>query len=75
MSTPCAGPGHPDPANIRAAREAAGDTQTAAAERISSTLRTWQDWERGIARMPPGLWRLYRHVAGIERIPFPRRAA
>jgi hypothetical protein len=35
----------PSPAEIRAAREAAGLTQTAAAELVHAELRTWQHWE------------------------------
>jgi putative transcriptional regulator len=53
---------NPKPAEIKAAREAAGLTQTEAAEVIYSTLRTWQDWEaEGDARrrMHPGLWELW----------------
>ncbi len=50
----------PDPKEIRAAREAAGLSQSAAASLIHSTLRTWQDWEAGKARMHPGLWELFR---------------
>ncbi|MCL5096467.1 MAG: helix-turn-helix domain-containing protein [Candidatus Omnitrophica bacterium] len=50
----------PTPEEVRAAREAAGISQTAAAERIHSTLRTWQDWEAGKARMHSGLWELFR---------------
>lgn len=50
---------NPKPEEIRAAREAASLTQTEAAELIHSTLRTWQDWEAGIARMHPGLWELF----------------
>lgn len=30
-----------------------------AAALIHSTLRTWQDWEAGVARMHPGLWELF----------------
>ncbi|MBP8788262.1 MAG: hypothetical protein KBH41_12500 [Azonexus sp.] len=51
---------NPTPAEIRQARELAGISQTAAAALISSTLRTWQDWEAGKARMHPGLWELFR---------------
>ena len=51
---------HPTPTELRAGRAAAGLTQTAAAHLIHSTLRTWQDWEAGIARMHPGLWALFR---------------
>lgn len=50
---------NPKPEAIRAAREAAGLTQTEAADLVYSTLRTWQDWEAGIARMHPGLWELF----------------
>lgn len=48
----------PTPAEIRAAREAAFLTQTQAAYLVHSKLRTWQDWEAGVARMHPGLWEL-----------------
>jgi DNA (cytosine-5)-methyltransferase 1 len=51
---------NPKPAEIRAARERAGLSQGEAAALIFSTLRTWQDWEAGVARMHPGLWRLFR---------------
>ncbi len=51
---------NPKPDQIRAARDAAGLTQTAAAELIYSTLRTWQDLESGISRMHPGLWELWQ---------------
>lgn len=51
---------NPTPEEVRAARESAGLSQTSAAERIHSTLRTWQDWEAGKARMHPGLWELFR---------------
>jgi DNA-binding transcriptional regulator YiaG len=51
---------NPSPDAIRAAREAAGLSQSSAAELIHSTLRTWQDWEAGKARMHPGLWELFR---------------
>lgn len=49
----------PAPAEIKEARLAAGLSQSAAAAMIHSTLRTWQDWEAGIARMHPGLWELF----------------
>ena len=50
----------PDPAEILAARRAAGLTQTAAAALVHSALRTWQQWEAGDRRMHPGLWELFR---------------
>ena len=50
----------PRPEEIRAARQDSGLSQTAAARLIYSTLRTWQDWEAGIAGMHPGLWELFQ---------------
>lgn len=47
---------NPSPDEIRAAREAAGLSQTAAAEICYSTLRSWQNWEAGAARMHPAIW-------------------
>lgn len=49
----------PDPQQIKNARQSSGLSQTAAAELIHSTLRTWQDWEAGKAKMHPGLWELF----------------
>jgi len=60
----------PAPQDLAGARQRAGLTQEAAAALIDSTRRTWQDWEAGKAAMPPGMWRLFRHVAGLARIPF-----
>lgn len=54
----------PAPETIRAAREAVGHTQTVAAGTIHSALRTWQDWEAGVRRMPPTAWELYRLMTG-----------
>jgi DNA-binding transcriptional regulator YiaG len=50
---------NPTPLQIREAREMADLSQTAAAELIHSTLRTWQDWEAGKAKMHSGLWELF----------------
>lgn len=51
-------------------RTLAGHTQEQAALLLGVSKRTWQDWERGINTMPPYALKLYRHVAGLERIPF-----
>lgn len=52
--------GHkPAPDDIRQAREAAGLTQTKAAQVVRSTLRTWQQWEAGDRSMHAGLWELF----------------
>lgn len=52
------------PAEIRAARTAAGHTQTQAGEIVGGTLRTWQDWEAGRRIMPLAAWELYRLRTG-----------
>lgn len=45
---------------IRAARVAAGLTQSEAAAVVHRpSYRTWQDWERGQARMPLDAWELF----------------
>ena len=50
----------PAPESIRAARVAAGLTQAEAAAVVHRpSYRTWQDWERGVARMPPDAWELF----------------
>lgn len=57
----------PTTAQIRAARQAAGLSQTAAARLVYSTLRTWQHWEAGTTAMHPAIWELWRikaeHIA------------
>jgi len=50
---------NPSPDEIVGERFNARLTQTEAARLIHSTLRTWQDWEAGKARMHPGLWELF----------------
>lgn len=47
------------PVEIKKARQQAGLTQKEAAHLIYSTLRTWQDWEAGKAKMHAGLWELF----------------
>jgi putative transcriptional regulator len=59
------GPGtNPRPEQIRAAREAAGLTQTEAAALIYCTLRGWQDWEGGQRPMHPAFWEYWQIQAG-----------
>lgn len=50
----------PTPEKIKAARKAAGLSQSAAAALVHSKLRTWQQWEAGHRKMHPGLWELFR---------------
>jgi putative transcriptional regulator len=54
----------PGPAVIRAARVAAGLTQTAAAQTVRASLRGWQQWEAGDRAMPPGLFELFMLKTG-----------
>jgi DNA-binding transcriptional regulator YiaG len=49
----------PVPEDIRAARLAAGLTQTAAGELLHTALRTWQQWEAGDRKMHPAMWELF----------------
>lgn len=51
---------NPAPEEIRAAREAAGLSQTAAGALLYRSLRNWQQWEGGERRMDPALWELFR---------------
>lgn len=50
----------PEPNAIRAARVAAGLTQTEAASVVHASLRTWQQWEAGDRKMHSGLFELFR---------------
>lgn len=50
---------NPSPEQVRAAREAAGLTQTTAAELIFGARRTWADWEGGARKMPPAAWVMF----------------
>jgi putative transcriptional regulator len=49
----------PDPAEVLAARTAAGLTQTEAADLVHTTLRSWQQWEAGDRRMHPAFFELF----------------
>jgi len=55
---------NPSPAEVRAARDAAGLTQAQAAALVHATARNWQQWEQeegsNTRRMHPGLWELFR---------------
>lgn len=55
MSSPVS----PTTEQVRAAREAAGLTQTQAGELIFGARRTWADWEGGQRKMPLTAWHLF----------------
>ncbi len=70
---------NPTPAEIRAAREAAGLTQTQAAALVHASPRNWQQWEQeagsNVRRMHPGLWDLFRLKAQACRSPEAKTSA
>ena len=56
-------PASPAPEAIKAARAAAGLTQTQAAAMIYCTLRGWQDWEGGKRAMHPAFFEFFLQKA------------
>jgi putative transcriptional regulator len=44
---------------VRAARIAAGLTQTAAGELVGGSLTTWQGWEYGTRTVSPAVWAMF----------------
>ena len=46
--------------DITAAREAAGLTQTEAANIIKASQQAWQHWEAGDREMHPAFWDLFK---------------
>lgn len=54
------------PADIIAARESLGLTQTQAAALIDLKLRMWQRYESGASVMSPLMWQVWRIRAGID---------
>lgn len=69
------GPHYPTAGEVRAARTAAGLTQTAAAALVHTTCRVWQQWEAGDRRMHPAFWDLFHAKAprvwhpGLDDLP------
>lgn len=55
--------------NPRAARLAAGLTQTQAAAIIGATRRTWQDWESGARNMPHAKYALFLMLSPAPQAP------
>lgn len=54
---------------IRAGREAAGLTQSAAAALVHANLRSWQKWEAGERAMHPAFWELFLIKLGLGQCP------
>jgi DNA-binding transcriptional regulator YiaG len=55
---------NPKPAEILAARQKAGLTQTEAGALLFTTCRVWQQWEAGDRRMHPSFWELFNIKTG-----------
>ena len=49
---------------VKAARQAAGLTQTAAGALVHTTCRVWQRYEADERRMHPAMWELFSLKAG-----------
>lgn len=58
------------PQDVRQARQAAGMTVQQAADTVHCRYRTWQDWEHGKNPIDVARYRLFRHLTGLERLPF-----
>lgn len=54
----------PTPEEIKAARKAAGLSQTDAGVLVHSALRSWQQWEAGDREMHPAFWELFQMKVG-----------
>lgn len=63
----------PTAAQIRAAREKLRLTQAQAGELLGVIRETWARYEGGTREMSEAEWRYWKHVAGLERIPFRSR--
>ena len=55
---------NPSAIEIRAERESAQLSQTAAAALIHASLGAWQKWEQGDRRMHPAFWELFKLKIG-----------
>lgn len=56
----------PQPAEVKAARDAAGLTQEAAGDLVCCTGRAWRLWESGERQMHAATWRLFRILTNID---------
>ena len=57
---------NPDAVQIVAMRKASGLTQAKAAKLIHTRTKIWQDWEKGISKMHPGLFELFMSKAEVD---------
>lgn len=63
-------PGNPTSDEVRATRKQLGLNQTDAAALIGWSRDGWLKVEAGKRDMNEHTWRYWKHVAGVERIPF-----
>lgn len=56
--------------DLRSSIAAAGHTRRQAAATMGVSLSTVEAWLSGRNPMPPAMLAYYRHVAGLERLPF-----
>jgi hypothetical protein len=64
----------PTPAEVLAARVGAGLTQVEAAELVGRPRLWWIRRETGEIAFYPHEWAHWKHVAGIDRVPFKARS-
>lgn len=64
----------PEPATVRAAREAAGHTQRQAADVLGLSHRAWVQWETGERPMPADRHQLYLLLTGQTTVTRARAA-
>ena len=60
---------YPTPAQILAARKAAGLTQAQAARLLELPTPRWNEYERGKVRMSRQMWRLFLLLVGQADLP------
>lgn len=63
----------PDYIEVREARESIGLSPKEAAAMIGWGARRWEQVELDEERMTRQQWELWKHVAGIEAMPFTKR--
>lgn len=63
----------PLPDQIKAARQAAGLTQTQAGAALHTTVRVWQQWEAGDRAMHAAFWELFQIKTSVAIIQVVQR--
>ncbi|MGP1677879.1 MAG: helix-turn-helix domain-containing protein [Burkholderiales bacterium] len=58
------------PADLKSARLRLGMTQAQVAFLLRVDRVTWTRWESGARPMSPMAWAYFKHVAGLERLPW-----